>query len=493
MGKSFNLKKIFYIFLIVHLLLWSGIALLRPILPIDASECVYWGSLLDLGTNKHPPLAAWIAHFVHTMTGKCDFAVYFLGQAFIVLGFFYIYKFAKLFLDETKAILSVMILETCYVYSYCTIYDGFNPNFVIAGLFPIIVYNFYKAVNGGKLQYWLIVGIVSGLSLLAKYQSVMLLIPLFCYIIFTKNGRKQLKSYGCYLAGLIALLLFLPHIIWLIKTGMFSLRYFVLSEDKYSDYFNTNWKYLFSPLLFLFRQFLTLLGVFFVYFTAMLVSRSPIKINTNLNDDALFLIYAGLFPVILQALPGLFNGAFMIPVWGFTLLFLFGVLLFYFFPMNINKKVIKYFLFWISLSAIIIATVLSIVYTTFRDISNLLPIKQVTSTIKEKYYEETGKDLKYIGGFIEYSIPIAIYNDDLIPVLNCWKNENPWHKQEEVLKEGIFIIDRSPEDLPIVVKSLFPSANIGNYKIKNFNVTIYNKFGRGKDYTLFYAIISGKN
>ena len=47
-----NLNKIFFIFLILHIALWSLLPLIRQILPIDAMECVYWGSLADFGTNN---------------------------------------------------------------------------------------------------------------------------------------------------------------------------------------------------------------------------------------------------------------------------------------------------------------------------------------------------------------------------------------------------------------------------------------------------------
>ena len=131
MEKKINLKRIFYIFLFLHVLLWSLIPLLREILPIDAMECIFWGGLSDFGTNKHPPLAGWLAASVYNLCGKSDYSIYLLGQSFILMGFIYIYKLGKIFFDETKAILAVMIMEACFVYTYMGIYDGFNPNFLL--------------------------------------------------------------------------------------------------------------------------------------------------------------------------------------------------------------------------------------------------------------------------------------------------------------------------------------------------------------------------
>ena len=55
----------FFTFLIVHLLVWSCIGLIRVVLPTDTLEGIYWGSLYDFGTPKHPPLAGWITYLAY--------------------------------------------------------------------------------------------------------------------------------------------------------------------------------------------------------------------------------------------------------------------------------------------------------------------------------------------------------------------------------------------------------------------------------------------
>ena len=148
-GKDFKSKLsiIFIIFLVSNLLLWSLLSLIRQILPIDALECIYWGSLIDFGTNKHPPLAAWLAYSVYNIF-KSDYSIYLLGQISILIGIIYTFRLGKLFLGETKAILSVLIMEACFVYTYMGIYDGFNPNFLLLCFLPIITFYFYKTMHG---------------------------------------------------------------------------------------------------------------------------------------------------------------------------------------------------------------------------------------------------------------------------------------------------------------------------------------------------------
>ena len=55
-----NIIKAFYLFLFSHLLMWTIIpSLSNANLPLDTIEALAWGSNLDWGFNKHPPLSAF--------------------------------------------------------------------------------------------------------------------------------------------------------------------------------------------------------------------------------------------------------------------------------------------------------------------------------------------------------------------------------------------------------------------------------------------------
>ena len=54
--KDITPNKIFILFLILHLIVWSTIGLIRTVMPTDALEGIYWGGLHDFGTPKHPNL-----------------------------------------------------------------------------------------------------------------------------------------------------------------------------------------------------------------------------------------------------------------------------------------------------------------------------------------------------------------------------------------------------------------------------------------------------
>ena len=60
--NKININNLFYIFITLHLIIWTAIpSLTNYNLPLDTIEALAWGSNLDWGFNKHPPASAFFA------------------------------------------------------------------------------------------------------------------------------------------------------------------------------------------------------------------------------------------------------------------------------------------------------------------------------------------------------------------------------------------------------------------------------------------------
>ena len=57
-------------------------------LPLDTIEALAWGSNLDWGFNKHPPLSAFAVEIFYTLFGTSDWSYYLLSQIFVVTALF---------------------------------------------------------------------------------------------------------------------------------------------------------------------------------------------------------------------------------------------------------------------------------------------------------------------------------------------------------------------------------------------------------------------
>ena len=106
-----NINNIFYIFVTTHLILWTVVpTITNSNLPLDTIEALAWGSNLDWGFNKHPPLSAFFPEVFFQIFGPQDWAYYFLSQIFVVVSFFIIFKLSQEILnDGTLSLLSCLL------------------------------------------------------------------------------------------------------------------------------------------------------------------------------------------------------------------------------------------------------------------------------------------------------------------------------------------------------------------------------------------------
>ena len=153
-----NINKILTFFLTTHLLVWTLIPAFSNInLPLDTIEALAWGSHLDWGYSKHPPLSAWAVEIFYQIFGNQDWAYYFLSQLFVVITFFIIFQFSKdFFKDETFCLISVLLLEGIYFYNFTT--PEFNVNVCQLPFWALTVYYFWRGLKKDDINSWVLFG-----------------------------------------------------------------------------------------------------------------------------------------------------------------------------------------------------------------------------------------------------------------------------------------------------------------------------------------------
>ena len=81
-----NVTNYFYFFLIIHLIIWTAIpSFTNNNLPLDTIEALAWGSNLEWGFNKHPPMSAVMVEIFYQIFGSNDWAYYFLSQICLII------------------------------------------------------------------------------------------------------------------------------------------------------------------------------------------------------------------------------------------------------------------------------------------------------------------------------------------------------------------------------------------------------------------------
>jgi len=476
-------NKIFYTFLAIHLLVWTLIGMIRTVLPTDSLEGIYWGSLHDFGTPKHPPLAGWITYLAY-IPFKSDFCVYFISQLFICLGFVYIYRLAKYFVDENKAMLSVILLEGCWCYSYITGYYGFNPDVILLFTLPAIAFYFYNCMKTNKNSDWIKLGLIVGFSFLNKYQTGLVILPMAIWALMFK--RDVFKNIFFYIAVILAFCIFLPHLLWLIKYDFYPLLYFE-GELSSPSWFN----HILAPTKFFLMQIVAILGSLLIFLAYKLKFKFPFALEKNYDAKKLwFLLLLGFGPLVIHLIMGLIEGGTMRPRWGYEFWFMLGIMLFYFFPSKTDKEE---FLFITKGAYILMGIVflsLGTLLTVEKNYRSRYPVAPVFQDFKNIWAQKYDTPIKYVGGYLEWSLPITIYGDTHPAcLLDNHGYKDPWIMEEDLKAAGALIIDRDVDGV-IGYAKLSCTYLPEDYKIEpqEYKFFVHNALGMPREYTTHYFI-----
>ena len=308
-----NINHIFSIFLVSHLVIWTLIPFFSNTnLPLDVIEALAWGSNLDWGFEKHPPLSAFFLETFFQIFGNQDWAFYLLSQIFIVTSFIIIFKLAKEFLkDETYALISVFLLEGIYFFNFTT--PEFNVNVCQIPFWTLTIYYAWQSFKNDKIYNWVLFGLFAGLGVLSKYLFIYLLIGIKLFFIYhlIKNKKLNIK----FLIPIVVFLLVLsPHLIWLVENDYKTISY-GLKRTSLED--STLINHLIYPIKFVFKQ----IGVLLPFFVLLSLILKKYKFKINRSDKkSIFLIFVTLVPILLMVITSLTFAANIRTMWMLSLI-----------------------------------------------------------------------------------------------------------------------------------------------------------------------------
>ena len=334
-SAKINVNKILTIFLLSHFAIWVLVpSITNHNLPLDTIEALAWGSNLDWGFNKHPPLSAFAVEVFYQIFGSQDWAYYFLSQIFVITSFFVVWKFSEYFFqNKIYSLIAVLLLEGIYFYNYTT--PEFNVYVCELAFWALTVYYCWKGFEKNDYASWLLFGFFSGLGVLSHYLFIYLLCAMDVFFIYLIINKKI--NFKCLISYVPFLLVLLPHLIWLTGNNYITITYALhrtgLSEPNFLDHF-------IHPLIFLGKQ----IGILAPFFLMVLLLVAKLKTNFNFKDKKLlFLLTINIIPIILMFLTSMLMGVKVRTMWMTPFYLFFGVLLIYIFQSQINLNKLKYF------------------------------------------------------------------------------------------------------------------------------------------------------
>ena len=335
-----NINNIFYIFVTVHLLLWTLVpSLTNRNLPLDTIEALAWGSNLDWGFIKHPPMSAFFPEIFYQIFGSQDWSYYLLSQIFIIISFYFIFKFSKeIFNNDLLGLISVLLIEGVYFYNFTT--PEFNVNICQLPFWTLTVYYSWKIYNTKEIKFFdcILIGLFSAFGFLSKYLFSYLLVSiafLFIYLIMIKKEKKFDFKYLIIFE--IFLITLIPHLVWLNDNDYLTIKYGLartgLEQSSFTDHLTL-------PIIFLIKQ----IGILIPFLLLLWLLIKKIKLKFNFKDKKLiFLIFINIIPIFLMLLTSIITGSKIRTMWMTPFYLFFGTLFVYLFQAQINVKKLKPF------------------------------------------------------------------------------------------------------------------------------------------------------
>jgi len=390
-----NINNIFFIFALSHLIIWTLVpTLTNKNLPLDTIEALAWGSNLDWGFDKHPPMSAFFTEVLYQIFGSQDWIFYLLSQVFVLIAFYFVFKFAYEILEDIKlSLISVLLLETIYFYNFTS--PEFNVNICQLPFWSLVVYYSWKIYKSKEIEFidCFLAGVFAAIGFLSKYLFIYLLISiglLFIYLIFIKKIKKFDFKYLITLEVFIVLLV--PHIIWLYNNEFVTIEYGLkrtgIEETNLIDHIK-------HPIIFLIKQ----IGVLIPFFFLIWILIKKIKIRINPKDKKLIFLYSiNILPILLILITSFVTGSKIRTMWMTPFYLFFGVLFVYMLRSQINLKKIKFFLYSFLFLFFLSPIIYSYISVSQTDKRTDYPGKDIANKVQFLWNQDFDKEIEFVTG-----------------------------------------------------------------------------------------------
>ena len=390
-----NINNIFFIFALSHLLIWTLVpTFTNKNLPLDTIEALAWGSNLDWGFDKHPPMSAFFTEVIYQIFGSQDWAFYLLSQVFVLIAFYFVFKFAYEILEDIKlSLISVLLLETIYFYNFTS--PEFNVNICQLPFWSLVVYYSWKIYKSKEIEFidCFLVGSFAAIGFLSKYLFIYLLISiylLFIYLIFIKKIKKFDFKYVITLEVFVVLLV--PHIIWLYNNDFVTIEYGLkrtgIDETKYIDHI----KY---PIIFFIKQ----IGLLIPFFFLIWILIKKIKLRINPKDKKFIFLYSiNILPILLILITSFFTGTKIRTMWMTPFYLFFGVLFVYMLRSQIDLKKVKSFLYSFLFLFFLSPIIYSYISVSQTDKRTDYPGKDIANKVQFLWNQDFDKEIEFVTG-----------------------------------------------------------------------------------------------
>lgn len=207
------------LFSVIKLLVGAGAGL-----SVDEAHYALYGLYPDWSYFDHPPLIGWLQALV-LMVSDSTLALRVLPVLMFAASGVLMYRVALTLFPQRSpwlGFVSVALLQSGLMFQLIGMAMLPDTPLLLLGLLLLLV--LHRIVTAGRVQDWLLLGLLMGLSALSKYTAITLVLTVISALAFSGQWR-QLRTPGPWLATLLAAVLLIPILYWNMQHDWISFRY----------------------------------------------------------------------------------------------------------------------------------------------------------------------------------------------------------------------------------------------------------------------------
>jgi 4-amino-4-deoxy-L-arabinose transferase-like glycosyltransferase len=190
-------------------------AIYASLIDLRTDEAYYWTWSKEdvLSFLDHPPMIAWFIRLGTAVFGDTNFGVRFAGILAMLVTQLLLADIVRRVTHDLRAIVLAILMPEAALY-YGLLMAKVSPDIALIPFAVAMIWALVRLVESNDSRWWLVAGVFAGLSLLSKFTAVMLLPAVAAFMLVPDWRWRWLRSPDPWLAALIALILFLPVLIW---------------------------------------------------------------------------------------------------------------------------------------------------------------------------------------------------------------------------------------------------------------------------------------
>jgi dolichol-phosphate mannosyltransferase len=180
-----------------------------------------WAHWPSLGYYDHPPLVAWASWLV-SRVGTSGFVMRLMPAACLIVFELLVYALARRMFSPRAAFLSVLV--TSMLPAFVGIGSLVNPEALLAPLWLVVLIALYDLRAHDEAWRPTLLGAAIGVAFLAKYTGLLAVPIALTWVSASRETRRWLRRPSFWTAGLVALAIASPVIVWNAQRGFPSVR-----------------------------------------------------------------------------------------------------------------------------------------------------------------------------------------------------------------------------------------------------------------------------